>query len=51
MRVRAVQVPGEQVPAVVQDQVRLGGQHLGEVAGVYLTVLGRLPDDGDALGP
>ncbi|HTQ89340.1 MAG TPA: hypothetical protein VMK84_07580, partial [Streptosporangiaceae bacterium] len=38
-------------PAVVQDQVRLGGQHLTEVAGVHPAVLGRLAGDGDAFGP
>ena len=49
--VGAVEVPGEQVPAVVQDQVRLRRQHLVEVTGVYLAVPGRAADNGDALRP
>src|SRR6266516_5244001 len=39
LRVRAVQVPSEQVTAVVQDQVRLGGEHLAGISGVDCAVL------------
>jgi hypothetical protein len=49
--VRAGEVPGEEVPAVVQDQIRFRGQHFVEVGAVQLLVLGGSSDDPDALGP
>ena len=48
--VGTLKVPGEQVAAVVQDQVRLGRQDLAQVPVVLPGVLGGLADHGDALG-
>ena len=51
LAVGLLQVPGEQVPAVVQDQVRLGGQDLAQVAVVLPRVLGGVADHGNAFRP